>query len=157
MSIWKKAQQQSMKALEAHIRKAPGGPDAVAQGCTCPVHDNRCGLGRPYVHDATLYTVATNCPLHSEEFTLRMRNAVAAATALVKRNADVRAVLGGTPEPEGDPYTLAASVLYEVPDSEVTDEMRETAKRRLFEAQMGYARVFPFAAELREALEKERA
>ena len=41
----------------------PGSPEAVAQGCTCPIIDNNHGEG--FVYDgAVMFWYADDCPLH---------------------------------------------------------------------------------------------
>lgn len=45
----------------------PGSPEAVAQGCTCPVIDNHHGKGVPIGKDgAPLFWHSAKCPLHGE-------------------------------------------------------------------------------------------
>ena len=50
---------------------APGSKDALAAGCTCPVLDNRHGLGIPWPRTDGLdpethpsHWINENCPLH---------------------------------------------------------------------------------------------
>lgn len=47
---------------------APGSPDAVAHGCTCPVMDNGDGAGCGYTSELApgepLYWFDYGCPLH---------------------------------------------------------------------------------------------
>ena len=42
----------------------PGSPEAVANGCTCPVIDN--GYGKGYLGDGELFgwVIAESCPIH---------------------------------------------------------------------------------------------
>jgi hypothetical protein len=44
----------------------PGNPDAVAQGCTCPVMDNAhgAGAGWPTVGGGATFWITAGCPLH---------------------------------------------------------------------------------------------
>lgn len=46
---------------------APGSPEAIAQGCTCPVLDN--GHGRGYLGDGERFgwVMSLDCPLHGTE------------------------------------------------------------------------------------------
>jgi len=43
-------------------KPAPGSPDALAKGCTCPVLDN--GHGRGYMGRPGIYVMNGDCPLH---------------------------------------------------------------------------------------------
>lgn len=46
---------------------APGSPEAIAQGCTCPVLDN--GHGKGYLGDGERFgwVMSLDCPLHGTE------------------------------------------------------------------------------------------
>lgn len=46
---------------------APGSPEAVSHGCTCPVLDN--GYGRGYLGDGERFgwVMDERCPLHGTE------------------------------------------------------------------------------------------
>lgn len=46
----------------------PGSPDAIAEGCTCPIFDNRNGEGVIGYPDGS-YWINADCPLHFEAFT----------------------------------------------------------------------------------------
>lgn len=41
----------------------PGSPEAVKQGCKCPVDDNHQGAGVPY-SDGNCWWTVRDCPLH---------------------------------------------------------------------------------------------
>jgi hypothetical protein len=43
----------------------PGSDEAVGEGCTCAVLDNRHGAGIPYGEE-TCWCVNGDCPLHGE-------------------------------------------------------------------------------------------
>jgi hypothetical protein len=45
----------------------PGSTDAVAEGCTCPVMDNRYGEGVPGYPEGTFW-INEGCPIHSEAY-----------------------------------------------------------------------------------------
>lgn len=49
----------------------PGSPEAVAEGCACPVHDNARGLGymggMKDVNGDTVFVMVVGCPVHSNE------------------------------------------------------------------------------------------
>lgn len=56
-----------MSAPEA--KPNPGSPEAVAQGCTCPVIDNHYGKGVPVGKDgAPLFWCSEKCPMHGGKF-----------------------------------------------------------------------------------------
>jgi len=42
----------------------PGSPEAVKQGCICPVLDNARGKGFPWGDTPQAFWVNANCPLH---------------------------------------------------------------------------------------------
>lgn len=42
----------------------PGGPDALDQGCTCPVYDNNGGDGS---YKGVGFITSLDCPLHGDE------------------------------------------------------------------------------------------
>ena len=42
----------------------PGSPEAVQQGCLCPVMDNNNGEGRPLGGAANAFWINYACPLH---------------------------------------------------------------------------------------------
>ena len=44
----------------------PGSPQAVAQGCTCPVMDNNNGRGLCELDGMPVYWVNAGCPLHDK-------------------------------------------------------------------------------------------
>jgi hypothetical protein len=45
----------------------PGSTEAQAQGCTCPVADNKFGKGQPSENgDSANYWVRTDCPVHDK-------------------------------------------------------------------------------------------
>jgi len=50
------------KEYSAAIPPNPGSPEAVAEGCTCPVLDNRHGKGLR--DDREEFWVSYACPLH---------------------------------------------------------------------------------------------
>lgn len=47
---------------------APGSPEAIAQGCTCPVLDN--GHGKGYLGDGERFgwIISEDCPVHGSKF-----------------------------------------------------------------------------------------
>ncbi len=45
----------------------PGSPDAIAQGCTCPVLDNAHGRGRLGDGDRYGWWINAECPLHGKD------------------------------------------------------------------------------------------
>lgn len=52
----------------------PGSPEAVKDGCTCPIMDNNRGSGRPDPRnpkdpDLTQFWVSGDCPLHAPKLT----------------------------------------------------------------------------------------
>lgn len=46
----------------------PGSDDAINQGCTCPVIDNRHGKGidDPQAAKSPLFWITMGCPLHDD-------------------------------------------------------------------------------------------
>lgn len=58
----------SQDAPEPKAVPTPGSPEAVAEGCRCPVLDNAAGRGAWGTHDMPfekkVWTHAGNCPLH---------------------------------------------------------------------------------------------
>lgn len=48
------------------LHASPGGPQAIKDGCLCPVMDNHNGEGCGYQQDdgSPLYWVTSACPLH---------------------------------------------------------------------------------------------
>ena len=54
----------------------PGSPEAVKQGCTCPVLDNYYGEGSGYLDSKGNPTFWTNadCPLHGRYIDMRTRS-----------------------------------------------------------------------------------
>lgn len=51
--------------LSSHPLGAPGSPQAVSNGCECPVLDNRHGAGLYTDTDGSIaYAVNHNCPIH---------------------------------------------------------------------------------------------
>lgn len=47
-------------------KPCPGSPEAIKQGCTCPVLDNAHGCG--YMGRAGMFVVTDGCPLHAPDF-----------------------------------------------------------------------------------------
>ncbi len=45
---------------------SPGSPEALRLGCTCPVSDNRNGLGI-VIKQRIVYWYNLDCPVHAEE------------------------------------------------------------------------------------------
>ena len=45
----------------------PGSPEAVKQGCTCPIMDNHNGIGMGYIDDEgnPSFYINGNCKLHN--------------------------------------------------------------------------------------------
>lgn len=55
----------------------PGSPEAVSQGCTCPVVDNGRGKGaREDERGKPLYWIVADCPLHAIPMLDRLLEAV---------------------------------------------------------------------------------
>jgi hypothetical protein len=42
----------------------PGSPEAVEQGCQCPVMDNHQGAGIPTGGEDKMFWIAHDCPIH---------------------------------------------------------------------------------------------
>jgi hypothetical protein len=45
----------------------PGSPEAVEQGCLCPVMDNHNGVGRPLGGAENAFWINYACPIHGGE------------------------------------------------------------------------------------------
>lgn len=45
----------------------PGSPEAIKQGCTCPVLDNDHGDGFPGRGHESMFWVSRTCPIHGDK------------------------------------------------------------------------------------------
>lgn len=46
----------------------PGSSAAIIQKCTCPEHENNYGTGIDTGGGKSQYWIASDCPIHTEEF-----------------------------------------------------------------------------------------
>ena len=47
------------------LTPTPGSPEAIKQGCTCPVMDNGHGKGVKYKGDVHFW-ISESCPIHQD-------------------------------------------------------------------------------------------
>ena len=71
----KKQRKTSLSATKNGKPPNPGSPEAVAQGCTCPVLDNCNGKGSEFGGPGTFW-MHSGCPLHGNHQVDRLLEAV---------------------------------------------------------------------------------